>query len=127
MSFDEFALICTYSVITVLSQAKSGLSFFIYFPDALCLRLQDEVYSFSTTSSLAVHHQVCGSSIVHHHHPSITVGPHYSRDPKQTDLPGLVCSTWILIHTNCHRTQMILTCIHSRESESFIYACTLFI
>ena len=33
MSFDEFALICTYSVITVLSQAKSGLSFFFDFPD----------------------------------------------------------------------------------------------
>ena len=31
MSFDEFALICTYSVITVLSQAKSGLSFFSIF------------------------------------------------------------------------------------------------
>ena len=31
MSFDEFALICTYSVITVLSQAKSGLSFFLIF------------------------------------------------------------------------------------------------
>ena len=31
MSFDKFALICTYSVITVLSQAKSGLSFFLIF------------------------------------------------------------------------------------------------
>jgi hypothetical protein len=31
MSFDEFALICTYSAISVLSQAKSGLSFFLVF------------------------------------------------------------------------------------------------
>jgi hypothetical protein len=31
MSFDEFALICTYSVISVLSQIK----FFLDFPDAL--------------------------------------------------------------------------------------------
>jgi hypothetical protein len=35
MSFDEFALICTYKAITVLSQAKSGLSFFYDFPDAV--------------------------------------------------------------------------------------------
>jgi hypothetical protein len=34
MSFDEFALICTYSAINVLSQVKSGLSFFLDFPDA---------------------------------------------------------------------------------------------
>jgi hypothetical protein len=33
MSFDEFALICTYSAITVLSQAKSVLFFIFYFPD----------------------------------------------------------------------------------------------
>ena len=31
MSFDEFALICTYSGINVLSQVKSGLSFFWIF------------------------------------------------------------------------------------------------
>ena len=31
MSFDEFALICTYLVITVSSQAMSGLSFFLIF------------------------------------------------------------------------------------------------
>jgi hypothetical protein len=31
MSFDEFALICTYSAISVLSQAKSGLRFFLVF------------------------------------------------------------------------------------------------
>ena len=31
MSFDELALICTYSAINMLSQVKSGLSFFWIF------------------------------------------------------------------------------------------------
>jgi len=35
MSFDEFALICTDLVINVLSQVKSGLSFFFQFPDVV--------------------------------------------------------------------------------------------
>ena len=54
---------------------------------SLSLRLpfRDEVYSLSATSSMAVHCQICRSSVMHHHHPSITVGPHYSRDLKQTD------------------------------------------
>jgi hypothetical protein len=31
MSFDEFALICTYSVISMLNHGESGLSFFLVF------------------------------------------------------------------------------------------------
>ena len=46
MSFDEFALICTYSVITVLSQAKSGLSFFFDFPDVGLTRRTSSCFTF---------------------------------------------------------------------------------
>ena len=53
MSFDEFALICTYSAITMLSQAKSGLSFFCFdFPDGLVV-WSSLIHSKFTPSSIS--------------------------------------------------------------------------